>query len=139
MSALDYTAIHIWDKWIGAGSQYERIFERNGGKEYRVFKYAVVGNPFRAQIAKDIDAKHPSQKPIQLMKKLVGKYTDEGTMILDPYAGSGSTLVAAKRLGRRAIGIEIDERYCQTIIQRLGQTEMVFGASVPAMTSTNCT
>ena len=41
---LDYTAIHIWDKWIGAGSQYERIFDRNGGKEYKVFKYAAVGN-----------------------------------------------------------------------------------------------
>jgi len=84
-------------------------------------------------------AGHPNRKPIKLMERLIALLTKSGNIVLDPFAGSGSTLVAAKRLGRRAIGIEIDERYCQTIIQRLGQTEMVFGASVPAIISTNCT
>jgi len=105
---LDYTAVHIWDKWIGAGSQYERIFERNGGKEYKVFKYAAVGNDYRANIARDINTGHKSQKPIQLMLKLIEKYTKVDELILEPFMGSGSTLAAAKKLGRRAIGIEIN-------------------------------
>ena len=81
---------------------------------------------------------HPTQKPIQLMRWCLS-LAPEAEKIIDPFAGSGTTLVAAKEMGRRAIGIEIDERYCQTIIQRLGQTEMVFDKSVPAMISTNCT
>jgi DNA modification methylase len=116
---IDYSAIHIWDKWIGAGSQYERIFERNGGKEYKVFKYAAVGNPFRAQIAKDIHADHPSQKPIMLMKKLVEKYTKENATVLDPWMGSGSTGVACVGTGRRFVGIEKDPTHYATALERI--------------------
>src|SRR3990167_3025616 len=60
---LDYTAIHIWDKKIGAGSQYERIYERNGGKEYKVFSYYTNNSTVAAQMTNDIKFDHPSQKP----------------------------------------------------------------------------
>lgn len=66
------------------------------------------------------DAKgHPCPKPIELFKWLV--YGVDAQSILDPFMGSGTTLVAAKQLGRKAIGIEIEEKYCEIAVKRLGQ------------------
>jgi len=61
---------------------------------------------------------HPTEKPLALMKELVGKSPG---LILDPFMGSGTTLRAAKDLGRQAIGIEIEEKYCEIAAKRLGQ------------------
>jgi len=117
---LDYTAIHIWDKWIGCGSEYERIFERNGGIQYKMLrKFAVVGNPFRCQIAQDTHTGHPSQKPIKLVQYLVKIFSKPNDLIFDPFCGSGTTCVAAKELGRRYIGIDISEKYCDIARDRL--------------------
>lgn len=62
---------------------------------------------------------HTTQKPLELMLNLVGDFSNEGETILDPFAGSGTTLVAAKRLGRFAVGIELDEANCEIAAQRL--------------------
>lgn len=67
---------------------------------------------------------HPSPKPMDYMTKLIGTTTKPGDLILDPYAGSGSTLVAAKQLGRRYIGIEISPEYCRIAEDRLRQGEL---------------
>ena len=62
---------------------------------------------------------HPAQKPEKLMAKLILASSDEGDLVFDPFAGSGTTCVAAKKLGRSFIGIEKDERYCIWAQQRL--------------------
>ena len=72
---------------------------------------------------------HPTQKPIGLMDHLVGTLSRSGDTVLDPFAGSGSTLVAAKALGRKAIGVELEERYCEIAARRLAQDVLDFGES----------
>lgn len=69
---------------------------------------------------------HPTQKPTRLMRELVRLFTDRAELILDPFMGSGTTLVAAKNLGRKAIGIEIEEKYCEIAAERLRQRVMQF-------------
>ncbi len=67
---------------------------------------------------------HPTQKPVALMSWIINKWTKPDDLILDCYAGSGSTLVAAKQLNRRYIGIEISGDYCEIARQRLAQQEL---------------
>lgn len=66
-------------------------------------------------------AVHPTQKPLGILRPLIRYSCPLDGTVLDPFAGSGSTLVAARDLGRRAIGIEISEEYCEGAVQRLAQ------------------
>ncbi len=68
---------------------------------------------------------HPTQKPIGLMRWCIQQTDGDSETILDPFMGSGTTLRAAKDLGRKAIGIEIEERYCEIAANRLRQ-EVLF-------------
>jgi len=118
---LDYTAIHIWDKKVGAGSWYERIFERNGNKEYKVFRNYLINSTVAASFTRDVYTGHKSQKPIELIRKLIMEYSNEGDTVLDPFLGSGTTAVACKQLNRNYIGIELSEEYCSIAKKRLEQ------------------
>jgi site-specific DNA-methyltransferase (adenine-specific) len=70
---------------------------------------------------------HPTQKPEQVMRWCMQlRWTAGTTEILDPFMGSGTTLRAAKDLGRKAIGIEIEERYCEIAANRLAQECLQF-------------
>jgi len=69
-------------------------------------------------------AQHPTQKPIGILLPIIGASCPPDGTMLDPFMGSGSALVAAKVLGRRAIGIEIEERYCEIAVARLAQEVM---------------
>jgi len=65
------------------------------------------------------NTKHPTQKPEKLIAKLVLASSDPGEMVLDPFLGSGTTAVVARKLGRRFVGVEIDREYCCWALKRL--------------------
>jgi len=119
---VDSDRVHIWDKKTGAGSEYERIFERGcGDNNWKVFRYYLINSTVAASYTGDVFYNHKSQKPIRLMQKLVARGSLEGQTILDPFAGSGTTGVAAKLEGRKATLIELEERYCEIAANRLSQ------------------
>jgi site-specific DNA-methyltransferase (adenine-specific) len=64
---------------------------------------------------------HPTEKPLGILDPLIRYGCPPGGMVLDPFAGSGSTAEAARQTGRRAILIEADERYCEAIVRRMAQ------------------
>lgn len=64
---------------------------------------------------------HPTQKPLWLMRSLLTVHTSQGDVVLDPYMGSGTTLHAAKSMGRISIGVDSDERHCERAAVRLSQ------------------
>jgi DNA modification methylase len=72
---------------------------------------------------------HPCPKPIRLMKWLVARVSMPGETVIDPFMGSGTTLLAAKDMGHAAIGIEIEERYCEIAAKRLSQGVLSLEAS----------
>lgn len=117
---LDHTAVHIWNKNpSNHGAQYERVFERHGGTHQKVFTYYMVNSTVAASMTGDVLNEHPSQKPIRLVTALLRH--GGGSVVVDPFMGSGTTLRAAKDASRRAIGIELQERYCEIAARRLSQ------------------
>ena len=66
-------------------------------------------------------AEHPTQKPIEVLSPLIEYSTPDNGTVLDPFMGAGSTLVAAKQLGRKAMGIEVREEFCAIAVKRLAQ------------------
>ena len=87
-----------------------------GGYILNVLTYPICGGNERSA--------HPTQKPLGLLHELTLRHSNTGDLILDPFMGSGTTLRAAKDLGRKAIGIEIEEKYCEIAAQRMAQMVM---------------
>lgn len=91
-------------------NQVGKEYEAFTGFPHNVLEYAnVIGK----------QALHPTQKPVELCEYIINTYTNENDLILDFTCGSGTTLVAAKKLKRRCIGIELDEGYCGIAKQRI--------------------
>ena len=117
----------VWDKGgLGMGIHYRRNYEfvlvaQNGSPAHRWNGGNNTPNVWRIGKIIPQDYQHPTEKPVELMAKIINIHSDPGDLILEPFAGHGSTLVAAKRTGRRAVGIEINKAYCDIIIQKLSQ------------------
>lgn len=74
---------------------------------------------FSKDSTKDIPKVHPTQKPVNLLEKLIKIFTDEGDTVIDPVAGSGTTLLACKRLNRNAYGFEIDKNFYNDAVEKV--------------------
>lgn len=74
-------------------------------------------------------AEHPTQKPVGIVSPVVEYSCPPSGIVLDPFMGSGTMLLAAKSLGRRAVGVEIEERYCEIAAERLSQGVLDFGVT----------
>ena len=109
----------VWDKMqpFNFSSAMCEMAWTNNKSPAKIFQKSVTG------YKKD----HPTQKPLELMRWcLLLPWAVSANTILDPFMGSGTTLVAAKDLGRKAIGIEINEEDCEIAARRL-QQEVMFG------------
>lgn len=121
----------VWDKGNTVGMGNLSIPWGRSDEEVYVLGSGFVGkregSVIRCQMLMSGDRQrpdHPTPKPVPLMERLIEKTV--GT-VADPFAGSGSTLVAASLLGRRAIGVEIHEPYCELLAKRLAQGALDFG------------
>lgn len=114
-----------WSKIRAAFSPPER-FDIGVNTAARLYRKASDAQ--RIVVGRDDKPDHPSPKPISAMRWFVGRLAFPGDLVLDPFAGSGSTLIAAREQGCRAIGIEIDERYCELAARRLAQGDL-FGSA----------
>lgn len=126
-------ALLVWHKQGMAPGPARSAFQTNHEDVYVLGDgWPKTSPPLRSVIttseARSIEVSrvgHPTPKPVGLMQLLIDR-TPPGT-IADPFAGSGSTLVAAARLGRQAIGVELEERYCEIAARRLSQGVLDFG------------
>lgn len=112
----------VWDKRDGLTSNDNADCElawSNLGGPARVFRHRWNGMIKASE--RDQRRVHPTQKPVALMEWIIVRATKQGDLVLDPYMGSGPVLQAAKNLGRKAIGIEVEERYCEVAAKRLAQ------------------
>lgn len=115
--------ILIWEKNnTGMGDlfgdyapQYEMILfcvkgkkDLNDGRDSNILKFQRTQNYF-----------HPTEKPVEIMKYIIGKSSNESNLVLDCFAGGGSTLIACKQLNRNFIGIEREQKYCDIAKDRL--------------------
>ena len=114
------TELILWASRSGKGSRhrytfnYKEMRRENDGRQMKTVWRMKAPSPAEKRLGK-----HPTQKPIELIGRCLRASTNEGDVVLDPFAGSGSTGVAALELGRRFIGIEIDPAFMDVSVKRL--------------------
>lgn len=119
-----WRGIVVWDKGVGRPmkgrfrNHLEYVVWATHGPVVAVDDYpsALISVP-----TVGTEREHVTQKPVDLLKELLRVVPGEELTVLDPFMGSGSTVVAAKYAGHRAIGIEVEERYCEIAAKRCAQ------------------
>lgn len=122
----------VWDKGgSGLGSNYANTHEFIGffsrmpkqrtmrsDKSQRGVRSVFRPNVIRVNRPSGKDRLHNAAKPVALLSDLIENSTDEGQRVLDPFLGSGSTLIAAHKVGRACVGVEVDPAWCDVIVER---------------------
>src|ERR1035441_9231960 len=124
----------VYQKPPGAGWRSTAGFRRDAEAVYLLNLPAGYGGrtsvlSTRARVAAGLGSRygHPHAKPVDVLETLISACPPG--VIADPFAGSGSTLIAARNQGRHAIGVELDERYCEAAARRLAQGNLFAGAA----------
>jgi len=119
----EYFGVGIKDNTVGSKSRYFDIDIWN--EKYGLLQFPKASKSEKNKGCKDLEKGcfHPTVKPLALMRYLVTLVSRKGQTVLDPFAGSGTTLVACKELGRNYIGIELEEEYVPIIEARLKATK----------------
>jgi site-specific DNA-methyltransferase (adenine-specific) len=124
----------VWDREsTGMGSPFRASHELIAfirGPRYRHEGKKNIRNVLRHSWFYGAHKHHPAEKPAELIAELIRSVGPSDSITFDPFMGSGSTLVAAQSIGRRAFGVEIEERYCERAVKRLQQSVMEW--EVPA-------
>ncbi len=104
-----------------------RLLADYGGKKKQIHPFGTLLSDvwtdihrIRHSTRRDI---HPCQLPVHLLERLILMATDEGDIVLDPFLGTGTTAIAAKKMGRRYIGIELDNDYVEIARRKIGQAK----------------
>ena len=130
--AIGFKHAVVWDKGgLGMGWHYRRNYEmvligQKPGAACKWYGGNDVPNVLRIAGLKPKAEGHPTPKPVALPRWFIRLHSAPGELVLDPFMGSGTTLVAAKLEGRKAIGIEIEEKYCEMAVKRLAQEVLQF-------------
>lgn len=130
--AIGFKQMVVWDKGgLGMGWHYRRSYEvvlvgEKPGAACNWHGGSAQSNVVRVPKIIPTEHDHPTPKPIGLMQIFIGLHTAKGQLVVDPFSGGGTTLVAAKRMGRKAIGCEVDERWCEMTANRLAQGVLDF-------------
>ena len=108
----------VWNRVSHSNGADAELAWTNLGGTVRMFTHAWDGF---ARSSENSFHVHPTQKPVALMRWIVGRWTEPGDLVLDPFMGSGPIAQACHELGRRYVGIELVEEYCAVAVSRLSQ------------------
>lgn len=133
-AGLPITSMMVWDKeWIGPGGQqglrpsYE-LCALMAQPDFAIPNRGIA-DVMRHKVGGYKEHGHPAEKPVGLMRRILEAAAAEpGSVVLDPFAGSGTVAVAARALGLRCISIEAEEKWCDVAISRLNNLEMTMAA-----------
>jgi DNA modification methylase len=113
--------IFVWDKVCESmegriGNEFELCWSKQRHKK-EIIHIKWAG--FLGLQKEDGKRQHPTQKPIRLCESFISRFSKESNLLVDPFIGSGSTMVAAHQLKRKCYGMELDPKYCQVIVDRM--------------------
>ena len=120
-SGYEVNSCIVWDKKsIGLGManyrpQHEFIFYNKGGQWFGSKNQSDIWSMSRGNTSAYV---HPTQKPVELIQIAINNSSKKGDLVIDVFAGSGSTVIACESVGRRAMCVDLDPKYCDVIIQR---------------------
>ena len=125
---LDYKATLVWDKCVtGRGAHYRHQFEFILVAKKLGAPCVWNGDGTQSRLIRVLkkfpdESDHPTPKPVKLLSHLIALHSKRGQIVLDPFAGHGSTLLAAQQLGRKFIGVELDRSFSAKIVRNLRQS-----------------